>query len=49
MDAEQGAWNPEGGGAGGASVEGLSGAGPGGAHAAGGASVMRLASLILRH
>lgn len=49
VDAEQGAWNPEGGGAGGASVEGLSGAGPGGAHAAGGASVMRLASLILRH
>lgn len=40
MVEEQGAWNLEGGGAGGALMEGLSRAGPDGAHVAGCACVM---------
>lgn len=49
MAAELGAWSLEGSGAGGALVDGLPGARPDGVHAAGGACVMRVASLILGH
>lgn len=49
MAAEQGSWNLEGSGVGGALVDGLPGARPDGVHAAGRACVMRVASLILGH